>query len=74
MVDCPTLVLEVADLIPGRVIPKTLKMVVMAAILGPQGCGIAFRLTSWCLDKWTSRTCNLPKKRSDITEKLFKAA
>ena len=32
---------EVADLIPGRVIPKTLKIVVMAAILVAWGCGVS---------------------------------
>ena len=43
------------------VIPKTLKMVVVAVLLGAQ-------------DKWTSSTGNLPRKCRDITEQLLKAA
>ena len=44
VVECPPRVSEVPDLIPGRVIPKTLKMIVMAAILGTRGYGIGFAL------------------------------
>ena len=41
MVERPSLVLEITGSIPGRVIPKTLNIVVMAALLGAQGCGLA---------------------------------
>ena len=37
---------EVASSIPGGVIPKTLKMVVVAALLGAQGCGVSIT-TDW---------------------------
>ena len=60
-----------------QVIQKTLKLVVMVALLGTQGCrvaGLALQLTGWCQDKWTSSTGNLPRKRRDITEQLLKAA
>ena len=39
-VERPPRVREVVGSIPGRVIPKTLKMVVMTALLGAQGCGV----------------------------------
>ena len=43
VVERPPRVWEVAGWIPGRVIPKTLKMEVMATILGAQGCGVSIR-------------------------------
>ena len=36
--------------------------------------GLAFRLTGWSQDKWTSSTCNLPRKMPYITLKMLKAA
>ena len=43
----PPSVLEVVGSIPSQVIPKTLKMVILAALLGAQVCGwgLALRLT-----------------------------
>ena len=43
-------------------------MVVIAAVLGTQGCGLTSRRTGWCQDKGTSSTGNLHRKRRDITE------
>ena len=40
VVGLPLRVREVVISIPGRVKPNTLKMVVIAALLGAQGCGI----------------------------------
>ena len=41
MVERPAMIRELAGLIPGRVIPKTLNMIVMAALLGAQCCGLS---------------------------------
>ena len=73
MVDRPPLVSEIADSIPVWDIPKTLKMVVMAALLCAQGFRVCIT-TDWFLDKWTRRTGNYPRKRRDITDKLLEAA
>ena len=35
--------------------------------------GLALRLTGWCQDKWTSSIGYLPRKCSDINEKLLKS-
>ena len=35
--------------------------------------GVTLRLTRWCQDKFNSSTGNLPSKRRDIIEQLFKA-
>ena len=64
---------EVAGSIPSQAIPKTLKMVVIAALLGAQGCGLVLQLTCWCRDKWTSSTGNLPRKRCDLTVKIVES-
>ena len=52
---------EVLGSISGRVIPKTLKMVVMAAPLALRVPGLALRLTGWCQDIWTSRLVTYPE-------------
>ena len=62
VVEHPLLVWEVAGFIPGWVIPKTLKTVVTAALLSGVA-GLALQLTGWYQDKWTNRTCNLPRKK-----------
>ena len=56
---------EIVGSIPGRVIPNTSKIVVKAALLVAQGCGV--RIKSDLLDKWTLkyRTGNLPRKYRD---------
>ena len=41
VVECPPQVQEVVGSIHGQVISKTFKMVVMAALLGTQGCGVS---------------------------------
>ena len=46
VVESPPRVPEVARSIPGRVIQNTLNMVVMAALFGPQGCGVS-TTTGW---------------------------
>ena len=46
VVKCPPHLREVAGSIPGWSIPNTLKMVVMAALLGAQGCGVSIT-TDW---------------------------
>ena len=46
MVDRPSAVREVAGSIPGRIIPKTFKMILMAAFLVAQGCGVSIT-TVW---------------------------
>ena len=43
------------------------------SVLGVQDCGLALRLTGWCQDKWTRKTCTLPRKRRDITENPCKS-
>ena len=35
--------------------------------------GLAQRLNRWCQDDWTSSTCNLPRKRRDITEQIVES-
>ena len=60
--------------IPSRVIPHALKMIVMVALIGVQGCGVSIATDLWCQDKWTNSTGNLPRKRRDITGKLLKTA
>ena len=51
-VERPTLVREVASSIHGRIIANTLKLVVMAALLGAlMVARLALRLTGLCLDK-----------------------
>ena len=60
--------------VPGRVIPRTQYIVVMAAPLGAQGCEVCIKLTGWCQDKWTSCTGNLPEKHRDITDFFLKMA
>ena len=61
MVEGPPEVREVAGSMPGKVIPNTLTIVVMANPLGRSGlCGLALRLTGWCQDKWTNSTGNYP--------------
>ena len=45
----PPRVREVAGLIPGRVIPKTLKMVIVADLLNSQDCGVS--ITTKLLDR-----------------------
>ena len=40
VVECLPRLRKVAGLITSRVIPNTLKLVVMAALLGVQGCGV----------------------------------
>ena len=47
VVERPPRVREVAGSITGRVIPTTLKTVVMAALLVAQGCGVS--ITTDCL-------------------------
>ena len=63
---------EVAGSIPGRVTTKTLKKVVMAALIGVQVVGVI--IMNDCQDKWTSSTGNLHRKLRDITETLLEAA
>ena len=63
---------EVACSLAARVIRKTLKMVVMAAFIGAQGCRVSIT-TDWCQDKWTKSLGNLPRKRRDITKQIMKA-
>ena len=46
VIESPPLVLEVEGSNPSRVIPKTLKMLMMAALLGAQGCGASI-MTDW---------------------------
>ena len=48
---------EVDGSILCRVIPKTLKMVVVAALLGAQGYMFSVTI-GWFQDKWTSSTGN----------------
>ena len=56
VVERPLSVREAAGSIPGRVIPKTLKkMVVMAALLDAQDLGLALRLACRCQDKANGR-------------------
>ena len=55
VVERPLSVREAAGSIPGRVIPKTLKMVVMASLLDAQDLGLALRLVCRCQDKVTGR-------------------
>ena len=66
-----TSVWDVVGSIPCRVLQNTLTMVVMAALIGAQCCGVAaLQLTGYCRDKWTSSTGKLPMYRRDITEQL----
>ena len=58
MVGRPPRVQEVAGSISVRVIPKILKMEVMAAL---RIAGIALQLTGWFQYKWTRNTGNLSK-------------
>ena len=46
VVERPLQELEVAGSFPGRVLPKTLKIVVMTALLCDQGCGVTIT-TDW---------------------------
>ena len=56
VVERPLSVREAAGSIPGRVIPKTFKkMVVMASLLDAQDLGLALRLVCRCQDKVTGR-------------------
>ena len=48
MVERPPQVREEMGSIPGRVIPKTLKMVVVDALLGAQGCAVSITTWHWC--------------------------
>ena len=48
VVERPPRVRDVAGSIPGRVIPMTFKMEVMAALLCAEG--LAWRMTGWCED------------------------
>ena len=52
---------------PGRVMPNTFKTVIMAVLLCAQDCGVNITLTSWCQDKCSGSTGNLPRKHRDIT-------
>ena len=46
VVERPPRVREVAGSIPGRVLPKALRKVIMATLLGAQGCGDSIT-TDW---------------------------
>ena len=59
---------EVHGSIPVLVIANTLKIEIMTFRFAAHECGVPLRPTSWCHDKWTSSTGNLPKKRRDITK------
>ena len=59
MVERPLADREVVGSIPSRVIPKTLKMVVMASLLGAQDFGLALQLVRRCQYEVTGRVQSL---------------
>ena len=69
MVERPHQVREVMGLILCRVIPKTLKMVAMNALM-LRIAGLALRLTGWCQDKLTSSTVKLTLERPDVVQNI----
>ena len=61
----------VMGLFHGRYIPKTFKIVEMAALLGAQGLGISITI-DWCQDKWTSSTMLSKSSAADLFGKGLK--
>ena len=63
-VDGPPRVWEVACLIPGQGHNKDfINGINGFPSLALRVMGLAFQLTGWCQDKWTSATGYLPRKR-----------